>query len=84
MYICYQQTLHSNVCQVLAALVSNAALCWPPYFGIPLANHDDMVYGTQGKLRQSQDECKSLLQAMPGSQSDCERLLVLNVQCRIL
>lgn len=77
MYICYQQTLHSHVCQVLAAQVPNAALCWPPYFGIRLAGHDGMAYGIQGnsgKVRQSQDECKSVLQAMPGSESEWKRL----------
>ncbi len=43
-----------------------------------------MAYGTKGdpgKLRQRQDECEILLQAMLGSQSEWKRLLVLDVQC---
>lgn len=62
--------LHCHVCQGRAAQIPNAALCWPPYFGIRLTDHGGTAYGIQGtsdEVRQKQDECKSLLQAMPGS-----------------
>ncbi len=42
--------LLASLAKLLHLLVPNAALCWPPYFGIRLADHDGicMAHGTQG------------------------------------